>query len=1218
MPSRTVRPAFPRHLVTAVLVSHDGERWLRRSLAALESQTRPAQRAVAVDTGSHDASVRILAAGLGASRIVHADRDTGFGAAIQLGLEAYNGAPMPPNGPRAGDGDPVEWVWILHDDCAPDPTCLEALLARADQSPYLAVLGAKARGWDQPRLLLEVGLTTDGAGHRHTGLERREVDQGQHDSVREVLAVGSAGMLVRRDVWDALGGFDPRLALFRDDLDFGWRANLAGHGVEVVTDAVVHHAQAAAAGNRRLAATTDFPRRVDRRNAMFTVLANASPFGLLIGLPRLAIATVFRAILFLLTRRPMLALDEIAAYVRLLAGTGALFSARKARASTLAVPRRSLRPLMAKPGARLRAVSDHIGDWLTAGRGNRGLVVTPVAQAIETGPSTEDDDDLPSSGIDWRRVLLAPGLLAFLGLTALALIAERSLIGGAGLLSGGRLLPAPGGASDVWSTYLAGFHPVAVGSTSTAPAYLPVLAAISVVFLGKAWLAVDVLLLGCVPLAGLTAYTSTRGYLESRAVRAYAAVTYALLPIGIMAVAGGRLGIAVAFVALPLLLRAVTHAFTAATRRGGWRHAWWAGLVLAIATAFAPDLLPAAALSVVAVAVLSSVRRPVYVVRFLLVGLIVLAVPVLLQVPWTGRVWESPGWLVRGTGRVAPLVDLPHPRPSDLLFVWPGGVGVTAWWLTFGLLVAAFSVLVRKDRVLTGLSAWALVGCGLVVGIIASHTVADVDGVRALGWPGAAAAMIGAGLVVATALGADGALPRLAGASFGLRQPIAATVAVLALTAPLLAGVAWLASGAPAKVGLARHASTVLPDFIAGNLGGSSGLRALVLRSIPDRVSYTVIQDAHGLTLDEAELSISAEQRTALDQLVQALSGGSGDAAAELGSYAIGYVAAVSPTHSLAQALNTTVGLAKLPSLSTTQVWKVSSAVGRLSIRPPSGDLSPSTVLPSTPAGADTNVPAGADGRSLVLANAAGHRWQATVNGHDLTPTVVDGWAQGFELPAAGGHLVLRYDASSRHVWLALELIALLVVLVLAAPSVRADDGPPVRPSDELEDLDDLEPPTADDVEGPDEPLYEIEAEEVEAGVEVGEVEAVAEVAEGAPVAEVAEVPAPVEPVEPALQEAQEAPVVVPVKQAPRRRTRAKPVPEVAEAAEPVAEAPEVVEVVEPAEPVAQEAPVVAPVKRAPRRRTRAKPVPMPEPEPETLPEMPGTLPAPAPEGTES
>src|SRR4051794_10809684 len=247
MSSRSVRPQFPRHLVTAVLVSHDGERWLRRSLAALEAQSRPAQRAVAVDTGSRDASLRILAAGLGASRIVHAERDTGFGAAVALGLEAYAGAPMPPNGPRADDGVPVEWVWLLHDDCAPDPGCLEALLQRAEESPSAAVLGAKARGWDQPRLLLEVGLTTDGAGHRHTGLERHEVDQGQHDGVRDVLAVGSAGMLVRRDVWDQLGGYDARPPMFRDDLYFGWRGHPAGPPGEVVTDAVVHPTQAAPA-----------------------------------------------------------------------------------------------------------------------------------------------------------------------------------------------------------------------------------------------------------------------------------------------------------------------------------------------------------------------------------------------------------------------------------------------------------------------------------------------------------------------------------------------------------------------------------------------------------------------------------------------------------------------------------------------------------------------------------------------------------------------------------------------------------------------------------------------------------------------------------------------------------------------------------------------------------------------------------------------------------
>src|SRR3954453_22339215 len=129
-----------------------------------------------------------------------------------------------------------------------------------------------------------------------------------------------------------------------------------------------------------------------------------------------------------------------------------------------------------------------MGDWLTAGRTTRGLFAAPpISHAIETGPSAEDDE-LPTSGVDWRSVLLAPGLMVFLGLTVVALVAERHLLGRHGILSGGRLLPPPAGASDLWHTYLAGFPPASAGSTSAAAPSLPVLALVSAVLLGKVWL----------------------------------------------------------------------------------------------------------------------------------------------------------------------------------------------------------------------------------------------------------------------------------------------------------------------------------------------------------------------------------------------------------------------------------------------------------------------------------------------------------------------------------------------------------------------------------------------------------------------------------------------------------------------------------------------------------------------------------------------------------
>ena len=70
---------------------------------------------------------------------------------------------------------------------------------------------------------------------------------------------------------------------------------------------------------------------------------------------------------------------------------------------------------------------------------------------------------------------------------------------------------------------------------------------------GKPWLAVDVLLLGCVPAAGLTAFLATRRITSVLRARIWLAATYALLPVAMGAVAAGRIGTVVAFVLLPLI-----------------------------------------------------------------------------------------------------------------------------------------------------------------------------------------------------------------------------------------------------------------------------------------------------------------------------------------------------------------------------------------------------------------------------------------------------------------------------------------------------------------------------------------------------------------------------------------------------------------------------------------------------------------------------------------
>ncbi len=331
---------MPAPVVTAVLVAHDGASWLPRALAAVAAQTRLPDRLVAVDTGSRDETPGLLRRGLGPDHVVTTGRDLGFGAAVQAGLP---------------EATPGEWLWLLHDDCAPEPDALARLLDVVRRSPSIGVAGPKLVDWDDADVLLEVGLTTTRGGRRLTGIEPGERDQGQQDHRQDVLAVGTAGLLVRREVWDRLGGLDPAYPLFRDDIDFGWRAQLAGHRVVVVPSARVADAQASARGLRSVDAVRGAPRRVDRTHGLQVMLAGAP----LVAVPFLflwfAVGGLLRTAGLLVAKAPRRAFDELVSVGAVLltpvAGRRAASGAPGARARSRAATSPSCWPPAARRSA---------------------------------------------------------------------------------------------------------------------------------------------------------------------------------------------------------------------------------------------------------------------------------------------------------------------------------------------------------------------------------------------------------------------------------------------------------------------------------------------------------------------------------------------------------------------------------------------------------------------------------------------------------------------------------------------------------------------------------------------------------------------------------------------------------------------------------------------------------------------------------------------------
>ncbi|WP_129308806.1 glycosyltransferase [Streptomyces sp. L2] len=1045
-------PESPRHVVTAVLVAHDGARWLPDALAGLLAQERPVQHAVAADTGSADDSAQRLTEALGDGNVLHLARRTGFGQAVE---EANRTAPLltpeelpylkRPSGwdpvtrswrddaydmPELPYGEPIQWLWLLHDDCAPEPDALAQLLRVVDTELELgrddvAVVGPKLRGWYDRRQLLEVGVSIANSGRRWTGLDRREQDQGQHDHVRSVLSVSTAGMLVRRDVFEQLGGFDRRLPLMRDDVDLCWRAHAAGHRVLIAPDAVVRHAEAASRERRTVdcvGRTAASPHKVDKAGAVYTLLVNARTAALPWTLFRIVVGTLLRTVAYLVGKVPGQAVDEIRGLLGTLLRPERVIAGRRSR-GTPQIDKDELRQLFPPPGATIRATVEQAAGSLFGGSDTELAAAGRHGGAIESGPGGDDADFLEIEQFArLKRIARKPGPVLFLTLLLISLVACRALLGG-GALAGGALLPAPAGAGDLWSRYLDAWHPVGAGGTPSAPPYLAVVAALASLLFGSTGLAVTVLLVCSVPLAGCTAYFASRPLVTSRLLRAWAAIAYAFLPATTGALADGRIGTAVLAVLLPLVARAGIAA-AGLTRssggRGSWRATWAYALLLTITTAFTPIVWPLALLLGLGVLVLRRTDPVAHGLRFLAQ----LGTPLLILAPWSLTLlpfgfFEQAG-LEYGSSAAS---------ATDLLGASPGGPGTVHGLMLIGIVLAALAALLRSERQRAVRTAWAVALSGLVFAVLSNHST----------WAGPATLVYGIALLAAAALGADGARSRVAEQSFGWRQPVAALIAFASAAGPLLVAAGWMLGGADGP--LERRDPSQVPAFVAEDSTTADRARTLILDSDSTaRVRYSLVRGS-GARMGDAELAAADGRNARLDKIVANLVAGSGaDQAGQLGGFAVRYVLVhKGAPRDITRVLDATPGLSRLSQQRGGALWRVDQQVSRATIVPAGGSGTARSVA-AGPVAIHTTIPAGANGRVLRLADSAAPGWTATLDGKPLPRTTVDGWAQGFELPANGGTLDISYDDPIGHTaWLWAQGALAVVLVVLALPGRRRD-----------------------------------------------------------------------------------------------------------------------------------------------------------------------------------
>ena len=323
--------------------------------------------------------------------------------------------------------------------------------------------------------------------------------------------------------------------------------------MRVVPEAVIHHREASYHGRREGSTQSARGHRLDRRSALHVLLAQTPAWRLPFTALRLAIGSLVRSLVYLLGKDLRRAGDEIAAIGSIGAHPGRVAASRRhIRETSTMTSREAVHDL--RPGAwsQARGAGEALIGIMASGRAEDSR----SAGALESGPVSDDADifDDPTDGF-LRRALGRPAVVIALVLLVASAVAGRSLWWGDGVLFGGALLPSPDGAGDLWAAYTDTWHDVGPGSTVPAAPLTAILASLATLVLGKSGLMVGIVLFMAVPAAALSAWWSLRGVVQARGPRVWASLAYALLPAMTGAIATGRLGVLIAVVLLPPVVR---------------------------------------------------------------------------------------------------------------------------------------------------------------------------------------------------------------------------------------------------------------------------------------------------------------------------------------------------------------------------------------------------------------------------------------------------------------------------------------------------------------------------------------------------------------------------------------------------------------------------------------------------------------------------------------
>lgn len=231
--------------LTVIVVSYNTRELTLKCLETLYANTQKARfRTVVIDNASPDGSAEAIAAAFPQVEVIASPDNLGFAKGNNVVAEAAS----------------TEWLLLLNPDTEVHDSAIDNLLSFAQAHPEAGITGGRtvfpdgslniASCWNRitpwSTFCMATGLTTV---FRDTALFNPEGIGGwKRDSIREVDIVVGCFLMIRRELWNELGGFNLKYYMYGEEADLCLRAQAMGYHPMITPDAQIMHLVGASSG----------------------------------------------------------------------------------------------------------------------------------------------------------------------------------------------------------------------------------------------------------------------------------------------------------------------------------------------------------------------------------------------------------------------------------------------------------------------------------------------------------------------------------------------------------------------------------------------------------------------------------------------------------------------------------------------------------------------------------------------------------------------------------------------------------------------------------------------------------------------------------------------------------------------------------------------------------------------------------------------------------